>query len=196
MRASQKWVELIAEAILPLLGFFVWGWNLYFISLFYLLDYFISEVFIYVESYKTSQFHKKGIQQIYLSGVASFFLMCGLMVLTHLTILNIFKHIDFWNEFKLFLAYEDMGIAQGYIILPLLILTSYQKYKLFFLFPKVYEKTTVKSIWVKRIRLHFFVFGFVAFGFCLSLLTALNATFYLYAIIVSTSLYKLITSTR
>ena len=55
MRVNQKYVQSFGDALIPILGYFFWNWNLYFIVLFYLLDLIASEVFMYFKSKKILQ---------------------------------------------------------------------------------------------------------------------------------------------
>lgn len=40
---NPLFANIVLENIFPILGFFLWGWNLYYIFLFYFLDFFASE---------------------------------------------------------------------------------------------------------------------------------------------------------
>ena len=56
----------------------------------------------------------------------------GLFVI-HTAMFFIAPGIQFCTEVYDFINYEEMGIKQGYILIPLVLLLSYQQYKMTFL---------------------------------------------------------------
>ena len=56
MRINPKYIQLVGDAIIPILGFFFWDWNLYFILLFYFLDMLTKEVLLHLKSNKINQY--------------------------------------------------------------------------------------------------------------------------------------------
>ena len=56
MRIQPKYIQILGDAVIPLLGFFVWNWNIYFILLFYLLDLLVKEVVIHFKSNRIVKF--------------------------------------------------------------------------------------------------------------------------------------------
>ena len=56
MNQRVKYVQLFTEALIPLLGFFMWDWGLYFILLFYFIDITTDEVFSHLKSKKIVAF--------------------------------------------------------------------------------------------------------------------------------------------
>jgi len=118
-----KKVEIISailgDAVLPLVGFLFWDWGFYFIVLYFLFDLGIRALFL---SKKTallpSIFLPKGF---FLKGIGLLILEVGLL---HLLVYFSFNSISFSIEFWAFLSYEELGIAQGVLLLPLLFLNE------------------------------------------------------------------------
>jgi len=50
MRVNTKLIQLAGDALIPILGFFFWDWGLYFIVIFYLLDYIVSEILTHLKA--------------------------------------------------------------------------------------------------------------------------------------------------
>lgn len=156
MVQKQKLIQAIGDAVIPLLGFFFFDWGLYFILLFYFIDLFSNEIFLHVKANKIVTFQSKlGVKKSWLTlGVLSFIFMLAIVLMTHLVMSFIDTEIKFYKELIEFLSYEEAGlpIAQGYILLPLVVFGNYQQYKMFFLTPAKYRVLTVNQIFNSRIK--------------------------------------------
>ena len=58
MNQQSKIIQLIGDLSIPLLGYYFWDWNIYFILFFYILDVLISTVFTFVKTYKINQYQQ------------------------------------------------------------------------------------------------------------------------------------------
>ena len=106
---------IIGDAVLPLVGFLFWDWGFYFIVLYFLLDLVIRALFLSKKiALLTSIVLPKGF---FLKGIGLVILEVTLL---HLLVYFSFKSISFIAEFWAFLSYEELGIAQGILLLPLL----------------------------------------------------------------------------
>lgn len=156
MIRNQKLIQAISEAIIPLLGFFFFDWGLYFILLYYFIDLFVTEAFLHLKAKKIITFQTKQAKSknLFLYGTVSFVFVVATFLLAHLVMSFIDKEIIFYQEVVAFLAYEEVGvpIAQGYILLPLVILGNYQQYKMFFLMPAKYRVVSIKELFNSRIK--------------------------------------------
>lgn len=141
---NQRFIQLIGDIAIPLLGYFWWNWNLYFIVLFFLLDLVFNEIFQWVKAKKIEEAQKIKMDK---KSFLSLFLLITVICCAHLFFLSYQPTIDFKQEVLNFLSYKDMGIAQGYILLPLLIFVNYQKYKLEFLVPNLQYKQNLIFLW-------------------------------------------------
>jgi hypothetical protein len=52
MKLNRKHGLLLSEALIPVLGFFLWDWGLYFILLFYFFDVLAQEIIMHLKSKK------------------------------------------------------------------------------------------------------------------------------------------------
>jgi hypothetical protein len=56
------------------------------------------------------------------------------------------------KEVIAFWSYKDMGIAQGYLLIPLVIFVGYQRFKTEFLLPKKHETTLIEALWRSHLK--------------------------------------------
>lgn len=123
-------IQIIGELAIPLLGFFLWNWSLMFILLFYIIEnlflvYFrietIRQIKILVLKTHQSRDVKKLIQFLFLWFLES--------VLIHLFIRLNHPETSFISEWRDFIMYQDMGIPQGIVLIPLMLFVSRMKMK-------------------------------------------------------------------
>ena len=107
---------LFGDAALPLLGFLFWDWGFYFIVLFFVFDILIRSFFFMK---RVKNLPSMNINHRFaLFGISMTFLeLCLLHLLVFLTL----TPIGFFKELWAFLSYEELGIAQGVVLIPLLI---------------------------------------------------------------------------
>jgi hypothetical protein len=113
---------LIGDVALPLAGFFFWDWGFYFIALFFLFDISFRSIFLNkrVKLLPSMVFENRFV----LKGVL--LTVFEILALHILVILSI-SSIDFVSEFWSFLTYQEIGVAQGVVLLPLLILNEFMR---------------------------------------------------------------------
>lgn len=148
MRQNQlKFIQAGSDLIIPLLGYFVWNWSLFFIVLFLLIDLFVFAVISFLKDQKIQQHQARTYQFP--------FKHLGLTLVTFLVILALINQGFRWHtpNFKLlqntlqFLATKEMGIPQGILLLPLITLGSYMQFKTQFILNRAFEKTSTQAIW-------------------------------------------------
>ncbi|MBL1278987.1 MAG: hypothetical protein COA33_001850 [Fluviicola sp.] len=193
MSTKQRFIQVILEGFIPLLGFFFWNWSLYFILLFYFIDMIANEGIMHLKSKKTQSFQQKAKnkQNWIKKGVISSVLLIFSIVLIHFSMFFIVPEIKFYQEFLAFLNYEEMGIKQGYILIPLVVLLSYQQYKMTFLMRAKFRTTEMTQLWKTHIQA---IIAIIAFGgLCLGIaqLILLPELVYVLGIILFSSLYRL-----
>ena len=191
-RLNPKIFQLIGDAVIPLLGFFWWNWSLYFIVLFYLLDYLSNEVILNLKSKKITTFQEINSKSWIQKASLSFLLFLLGIILVHLSMKMLHPQIDFYKEFIEFLSYKDMGIAQGYFLIPLIVLVGFQRYKMEFLMPVRFKTLTIPTLWASHFKMQFTLIGCVAFTIGFQSLMALPETVYIIGIVVVTSVYQLL----
>lgn len=192
MRVNPKFIQLLGDAVIPLMGFFWWNWSLYYIVLFYLLDYLSNEVILNLKSKKITSYQEIDSKIWVKKASMSFLLFLIGIVLVHLSMKMLHPKIDFYKEFIQFLSYKDMGIAQGYFLLPLIALVGYQRYKMEFLMPARFKTLTITTLWSLHFKMQFILIGCVAFTIGFQSLIALPETVYIIGIVVVTSVYQLL----
>ena len=107
---------LFGDVALPLLGFLFWDWGFYFIVLFFVFDNVIRSIFL---SKRVKNLPSMNVNRRFaLKGISITFLeLCLLHLLVFLTL----APIEFFQEIWAFLSYEELGIAQGVLLIPLLV---------------------------------------------------------------------------
>jgi hypothetical protein len=188
---NQKIMQLIADAIIPVLGFFWWNWSLYFIVLFYLLDYFSNEVFLHFKSNKIVAYQAIEKREWVKKGGLSFLLFVCAIFLIHLVMKSISPNIEFLKELISFWNYKDMGIEQGYILLPLIAIVGYQRFKMEFILPKRFQTISLLEVWKPHLTGHLILIGFIAFVIGLSGFIILPEAAYIIGIVIASSVYQL-----
>lgn len=152
MRIQPKYILLVSDAFIPLLGLFVWNWSLYFIVLFYLLDLLAREVLTHVKTREI--FRVQGLKNTNKwkrKGAASGLLFLVVVAAIHGAIWWMQPEINFFKELQLFWEYEEFGIQQGYILIPLIIYAAYAQYKMSFLMTGKSKHVLMDSLWRQHI---------------------------------------------
>ena len=125
MNRIERISSLLGDVALPLFGYFFWNWNFYFILLFFMLDQ-ISRVIFLPQRLKLTEISKQDKNKIFLRQLV--LLVIELLVI-HSAIFLHQNDINFGKEFVSFLSSEDMGIAQGIILVPIIIASEWMRIK-------------------------------------------------------------------
>ncbi len=200
MRLNPKYIQLIGDSTIPLLGFFYWNWNLYFILIFYFLDLFTKEVLLHLKSKKIKEFqvkqHAIGLNQEIHSwtkySVVSFFLLCCCIFLIELSMPSIQKDFDSLNQLFQFWNYKDVGgIEQGYFLLPLIVFMGYTQYKMEFLKTHTYTNININELWIPHLKSSCLMFGFIALSYGLIKFIIIPEFIFVIGIVIISSLYQI-----
>lgn len=113
-------VELIGDLAFPLIGYFFWEWNFSFILLFFLMDLIARTGGV---AFKLNQTKQYRLMTIFAFQLVLFFLLSG--VILHLS----YSETAIIEQISLFWNHKDMGIAQGWLLLPLLPLSEYMRFQ-------------------------------------------------------------------
>ena len=123
MKSQEKIVILLGDIAFPLIGFFFWNWGFYFIALYFIIDQLAKQAFLIVRLKNISlQFTEKAI--LLSKSMALFFFEVLIIILINYQMTVEFNPI---NGIIKFLSYEDMGIQQGVVLIPLLIFAEWMK---------------------------------------------------------------------
>lgn len=137
--------QTLIEALLPILGYFYWNWDASFILLFYLIDWVLFWVLTLLKARKRIQFsgniHEKQEAGKHLA--IGFLCILSTSLAVFYILPNIHIHFSWTERIWAFLSYSDMGIQQGFVLIPLIILNGYLIYKQQFLLPQLFRKYPV-----------------------------------------------------
>ena len=165
-----KLVNAISEAVIPIMGLVFFDWGIYFILLFYFIDFVVTEVFVYIKVSKIVQFQKIKFpfSTRYRRLIFNSVLMLFVIVISHLAVYYIVPEINFQRQVIEFLSYEEAGmpIPQGYILLPLVILGNFQQYRAMFVKTGLYQVSSWKNLIFSRRKALYIGLagGFLAMG--------------------------------
>lgn len=191
MKLNPKHIQAVADAAIPLLGYFLWEWNLYFILLFYLLDLVTSEIITHLADRKIRAY--LGIQDADVKrALLSFFFMLSVFFLVHAFVGVAMPGIDFKKEALAFWMYEDMGIPQGYVFVPLLVFVAIQRYRMEFIMRGKYRTTSPMDFWRHHFRMYFLLLAGVALLLGIAQLIVLPEMLYVLTVVIATTAYTLL----
>lgn len=192
MNKRMRYMQLALEAAIPLLGFFVWNWSLYFILLFYFLDLFASEFVMHLKARQVFLYQGKNEQKEWLSGAGlSFGLLIFVVLAAHAAVYHMHPGINFAHEIAAFWNYEEMGVPQGYLLAPLLLLMSFQQFRFEFMMPARYRTVTMKALWKPHYRALLFVSISALLAVAVSMVPGIPEVVYVLAIVLGASAYSL-----
>lgn len=145
----------VFEAFIPLIGFFWWSWSFAFIVFFVVLDLMVRELSLHLSARKINQ--TQGGSKESWKKLGSFSsLLIFTTALGYLLLLAVLQEgFSFSAEIWSFLTYTEMGIQQGWVLIPILILSVYASYKLEFLRFEFHKKVSQSSWWKPQIQTAF-----------------------------------------
>lgn len=192
MKINPKYIQLAGDALIPLCGFFLWDWNLYFILLFYFIDMAADEVILHLKSNKIVKSQGSEYKLNWLKyGLMSFFSFVFALILIHFSMMFIEEGINFKVEALAFWNYEEMGMKQGVLLIPLVFLVGLMQYRMEFLLPAAYRKVNINFLWKKHILALFAIIAISAFFLAFSQFVILSELVYVLFVVVAISAYKL-----
>ncbi|MDB4075021.1 MAG: hypothetical protein QNK78_07170 [Crocinitomicaceae bacterium] len=193
MRLNRKHFLLFSEALIPVLGFFFWNWGLYFILLFYFIDVLAQEVIMHLKSKKITKTHNiKDNKEWFFSGALSLFTVFAMITLIHVAMYSIEPSIDFIKQIKLFWTYEEMGMQQGYLLIPLVVFAAYSQYRMDFLMMRKDRVAELNIEWKKHLRALLVIIGFTGIVIGLSQFIVLAEIVYVLGIVGLIAAYNLL----
>lgn len=196
MRINPKIIQVAGDALIPLAGYFWWEWNLYYILLFYLLDYISNEIFLHVKSKKIQSTQNTPPKIWIQNAIISSFLLLFSVLCVHFAMLFISPGIQFTEELLRFWKYKDLGIEQGYILVPLIFLVGFQRYKMEFVATAQFKTIQMNELWKQHIIVHFAILAFSCTVIGLSTFTVFPEIVYISALILASSIFQLLRVNR
>lgn len=191
MKIQQAYVQLVGDAIIPLAGALFFDWGLYFILIYYFLELIAQEVILQLKSKKITEYSGNGSELRGKYTVLSIlFLFVGLGLI-HLAVYFIHPNIHFEREWIEFMTYEEMGIPQGVLLLPLVVFAEYQQYRMTFLLPAKFRSVRMEEMWKEHHQSQLLVIGAAAVSVGLAQIVALPELAYVLAIVLFRAVYQL-----
>lgn len=192
MLQRQLYIRLLSNLVIPVLGFWIWDWSLYFILLFYILDLLSNEVVLYLKIKKIKSIRKEPFLKVpsKIYGLVSTLFLILIIAQMNLGIALLYPGFDFQQEIWGFLSYKELGISQGLVLLPLIVMMTYSTYKMEFLIPKNYLRQEEKSVWKEHLKQHFLLLSFCAILILFSVSYRFTETIILVIILVVTTGYN------
>ncbi|MFM1945720.1 MAG: hypothetical protein RL207_3 [Bacteroidota bacterium] len=126
MNRQEKIGSLIGDIGIPIFGFFFWNWSIYFICLFFLLDQLSREVSGLIRMHSIRQ-RVRLTSRMYFVHISSF-VLCLLAV--HYYVHSLHPEMNFLKEINDFFWFEDMGVAQGFVLIPIVLFSERLRYKM------------------------------------------------------------------
>ncbi len=164
MKLNPFLIRILGDALIPVLGFVFWNWGIFFILIYYFLDLLISEVLMHFKSKKVLSHSSENPVLWWKLGILSFSILLLAMSLVILTMYFYLPGFNLQSEIIDFMTYEDMGIQQGYILIPLLIFVAWQQYRMDFLMRAQYRNMNLENLWKPHLRGQLAFFAFSALG--------------------------------
>lgn len=200
MRIHPKYIQVLGDGIIPLIGFFFWDWNLYFIILFYFIDMFTKEVLLHLKAKKIVE-HQLEIGEIAVEqekknwlkfGIISIILLISSIFLIQHSMPFIQIQFNAKNEIIRFWSYKEMGIEQGYIFVPLIVFMGYTQFKMEFLAPAVFTRINNLQLWRPHLKAMLIIVAFTSFTFGLVHFIKLPEAIFVILIVFISSLYQIL----
>lgn len=158
---KQKLILLLSELAIPVLGFYLWNWNLYFILLFYCFDMIGNEISLHLKAKKIAAYTSDlqvGNWRVF--GIISAMLLILNIVFIHIGMFAIHEDFNIKESFFSFLSYKEMGIQQGYILIPLIGAMAYSQYYTDFVVKQTYKTIRFKELFKRNFQLKFAILIF------------------------------------
>lgn len=185
-------VQTLLEALIPVIGYFEWGWDLSFILLFYLLDWLLAFGILVAKgrkrfSYSRNAAEKKLLVRRIASGFLLLIVTCAVI---GLGVVFLQPDLSWPQRIVDFLAYEDMGIAQGYVLVPLILLNGILLYRQQFLLPARYRLLDMHTITRPFIQQGLVLLGCAGLFLGMAALVTFPQEAVIVALIAGTSVYR------
>lgn len=187
--------QTVIEALLPILGYFYWSWDASFILMFYLIDWLLFWVLTLFKARKRIDYSGNEVEkQLATKHLAiAFCCILSTSLAVFFTLPNVHTHFSWTERIWAFLTYSDMGIQQGFVLIPLMVLSGYLAYKQQFLLPQLFRKYPVNQFTQESVK-QGIILSF-AFGITLavSYFIRIPDEVILFGIVLGVVIYRLIT---
>jgi hypothetical protein len=195
MKLNPKVIQILGDGIIPLLGYFLWDWSLYFILLFYFLDLITKEVLLHLKTkkIKTIQHHndRSFFKKWFFKGTISIVTLSISTFLVQYMMYCIHPDFSAWKEIVDFISYTEMGIPQGLLLIPLVIVMGYVQFKNEFIKPKRYLTQKFESLWKQHLTSNLMILAGAGLGLGISSFIILPEWLFVIAIVIVSGVYQM-----
>lgn len=187
-------LQTLLEAAIPIAGYFYWHWDLSFILLFYLLDWILASGVTVAKGLKRTGYSKDTAEKRLLvkAIVFSMILLFAACALIAIDVVQLHPGLRWMERIWKFLTYKDMGFAQGYALVPLILLNGIMLYRQQFLIPARYRTHTVAIITQPLVRQGLVIFGSAALLLGILQFTVFPEEVLIFLSITAISVYRLL----
>jgi len=147
-------IQTLLEALIPIIGYFQWRWDLSFILLFYLLDWLLVTFITAAKGIRRFRHSSEPTEKklLYRAMLTAVFLLLAGCLVTATAIVFLQPSMSWTERIHAFLVYEDMGIQQGIVLIPLMVLNGVLVYRQQFIMPARYRTQTMQMITAPLVR--------------------------------------------
>lgn len=191
MNPRMKYIQVVLESLIPLFGYFLWDWSLYFILLFYFIDMLADEGIMYLRSRAICSIQSVPLSLRWRYSVLSTLTLATGILLIHLTMGNLHDDISYKNEIIRFWTYEELGVQQGFLLVPLVVLAAYQNYRIGFLMTGRFKTLQFDQLWKEHLSANLIIIACAGIAFGLSFFIAMEDIYMVILVVTGIALYKL-----
>ena len=163
----------ILEGIIPIIGFFYWNWGLNFILFFFFLDWIAKEIVQHLGARRIEKTQGKSLAIWQKKGLLSSFLLFASICVWTIILLLREPNLSLFDQLKTFFLMKEMGIPQGYVLLPIVAIGVYMNFKMEFVKQSMDKKIIMVQWWKPQIFYNLAFLLSSAIGFCLMQVPAL-----------------------
>lgn len=124
--------------------------------------------------------------------LSTLLVLSGIIFVGYTYLLNKIQGTNFVQEMINFFFYKDMGFSQGYILLPLIIVSAYMSYKTEFVLLGKFTQLTVKQLNSEYLRNNLAGIGLLVVLGLLELLNISSSAVYFYVGMGIYTVYKFV----
>lgn len=141
-------VQTLLEALLPVAGYLFWNWDTSFILQFFLLDWLLFYGLTLAKGAKRSAYHSsENEKRVFIKNAVLGALLLLATIFLVWTLLPRLQQPFSWTErIWAFLSYQDLGLPQGVLLIPLILLNGILVYRSQFLRFRLFERLTMQQI--------------------------------------------------
>ena len=146
---------------------------------------------MYFKSNKILQAQGGKWQKNLIPPLLSFVLIVTTVLLVHLNMNCIEQGISFSKEIFDFWSYKDLGIAQGYLLLPILFIVGFQRFKMEFIAQKQYETVSMSGVWGSHLKENSILLALIGLVYGITFFFVFPEIVYLIGLILCTAAYRI-----